>query len=565
MIKDRSLIEWYWGLRDRRRNTLARILEVDYAHLTLENGDDLYLTRYGLPFAGLLRPENFWLDQEWFRANSLRLEGTSAVYRVRTKPVDGRGKEIILKWNRMGQEVPGEGLSGADFNSPFEEFSLVMELRDALYASSGRVALQKPLAVYVPAERVELWQSGRSEDKMRRKLRSHAGAPLDMYRSYAVVYEWIDGLDADQASRRGLLDPEAARRLSEAMDRELAARGFRVADSKPQHVILRPRGGGELARDRDGEALRALVDYELLEPTPEREAAVKRERRAAYLQRQKDRFAVNAPVKFHPHLSHVNILGVDYIYGKVESTGGRLWVVGKDPYLFDYFLPEKWEQSPKTLLSPSGHLHQIVTADNVRLVCEISQVGIRPDLDPYRANEKRMWEHGCNSPFEQVYYARRAEQGGLGAVYPRAVYMTGRAAEIPPHLFDGRRYETHQHYRTPGGGPVLEKGREYLIFWGFWNGPDEKLAVKDGDYYQGIDALLAWRQRLITEPEYFLVMREAEERLARAGLRDLNLTGDHILLSLDADRKVLIRDEHGRPEARLRNFQFFQDIPKEAR
>ena len=34
-------------------------------------------------------------------------------------------------------------------------------------------------------------------------------------------------------------------------------------------------------------------------------------------------------------------MGVDYVYGEVESTGGALWVVGRDPVLFDYFLPEK--------------------------------------------------------------------------------------------------------------------------------------------------------------------------------------------------------------------------------
>lgn len=38
------------------------------------------------------------------------------------------------------------------------------------------------------------------------------------------------------------------------------------------------------------------------------------------------------------HLSCLNIMDVDYVFGVAESTGGRLWVVGKDPLLFDYFL-----------------------------------------------------------------------------------------------------------------------------------------------------------------------------------------------------------------------------------
>ncbi|MHC4715835.1 MAG: hypothetical protein ACYS5V_02595, partial [Planctomycetota bacterium] len=71
-------------LRDCPR---IRVMDVEYVHVTTDQGDDLYLTAHGLPFAGQLMPDRFWSDKAWSRANRQRLNGTSAVYRIRTKPV----------------------------------------------------------------------------------------------------------------------------------------------------------------------------------------------------------------------------------------------------------------------------------------------------------------------------------------------------------------------------------------------------------------------------------------------------------------------------------------------
>jgi len=43
---------------------IIRVLGVDYIHFKLKNGDDIYLANYGLPFIELLKPENFWTDEE---------------------------------------------------------------------------------------------------------------------------------------------------------------------------------------------------------------------------------------------------------------------------------------------------------------------------------------------------------------------------------------------------------------------------------------------------------------------------------------------------------------------
>ena len=120
-----------------------------------------------------------------------------------------------------------------------------------------------------------------------------------------------------------------------------------------------------------------LVDFELLERTPVREDIIKREKRADYFKRQEDRFDIEIPKKFHPYLHHVSIMDIDYVYGNVESTKGRLWVVGRDPYLFDYFLPERWEGTPKTKLSIYNEIYTTVTKENIRLTVE-SQGTVSP-------------------------------------------------------------------------------------------------------------------------------------------------------------------------------------------
>ena len=94
-IHKRDIISKY------QNHPIVRILDVDYVHLTLTNGDDMYVTSLGLPFLENLRPENFWTDQKWFQENSCRLSGTSCLYKVRTKKVHGKYKDIVLKWNRI--------------------------------------------------------------------------------------------------------------------------------------------------------------------------------------------------------------------------------------------------------------------------------------------------------------------------------------------------------------------------------------------------------------------------------------------------------------------------------
>ncbi len=531
------------------------VLGVEFVHVQLPGGDDLYLTDHGRPFADQLLPQNYWTDQAWFASHSTKLPGTSTLYRIATKPVAGRSIDVVLKWNRMGQDIPGEtaasDLAGAEFNSPFEEFSLLLELRNTRFESPGAVYTHKPLAIYVPGAYVDLDRLGRRAYKIEAMQRSHREVTLDINRQYAVIYEWTRGIDAAEALERGLLDEEALMRLMEAAGRDMSRKGFRVRDNKVRHHIVRPTRDGGLARTRRGDILYALVDFELLERTPGREKATRASKRKAYLVKQAHRF--EAGEEFPEGLTPVNVMGVDHVFGRTESTRGALWVVGKTPSLFEYFLPEKWRRTPRTKLSVASEIYETITKDNIHLVWRVSRVGQRPDMDPFRADEKKILDYGYNSPFEEISLSMELTAHGIETTYPRAVYMTGHKTTISPALLEDSRYRSHRELLTPDEHPLLSGYHDYMIIWGYWNGPDELLAEKDEEYYRGLNALAANRDGLISEETYLRLMEETRNRLAAVGIEDLNLRGTHLLLSQDRSGRLAL-DAAALPAVRICNF-----------
>jgi hypothetical protein len=250
------------------------LLGVDYARLKTKDCGDLYLTRFGLPFYQHLAPE-YWYAPDWFAERRLRLEGTSTIYRLPTKPVHGCSLDLIVRFSRMGQEIPlgMQFLSDnvqAEFNSPFEEFALVMALRTAHRGTSRqRMFTKRPLAIYEPAAKLQDWQTGRLESKMAAKRARHPEVKLDKSRLYILLYGWIDGLNAVQAARALGMNGASARGFLRdttlAVIHDLSRHGFRVLDIKPEHIVLRVRRDGSLLRRSSGELAYAVVDYELLE------------------------------------------------------------------------------------------------------------------------------------------------------------------------------------------------------------------------------------------------------------------------------------------------------------
>lgn len=542
--------------------SLTRFLNVEYVHAKTSDGGDLYVTRHGLPFIRHLFPEN-WYTGKWFKANRERLQGTSTIYRVTTREIGGRSIDLVVKWCRFGQDVPIEtkiieNALNAEFNSPFEEFSLVEELRAA---SNGRcrakIMLQKPLAIYVPPERLQLWQTGRSKHKIASKIAKHPGVEIDILRQYILIYKWVHGINAVEAFERAGIPSCELTSFTDRVIAELREKGFRVLDQKPAHFIVRLRPDGSILKDRQGKYAYTLVDFELLERTPEHEREVQTSRRVSYLVKQRDRFKENATIAWPQHLKPVNIMGVDYVWGLTESTSGSLWVVGHDPDLFDYFQPERWRKTPRTKLSLTDDTYYTKTKDNINIVWKISKVGELPD-DPSEEHARKVITYGYNSPFEEFALAFEMSRRGIPTVYPRAIYMTGLTSseECPA---DMRRFESHRAILTPDGEPVLRSDHDYITVWGFWNGPDESLAEKDGEYYIGINAVNALRRGLINSREYNEVMAHVREALAAAGFEDLTLKGNHVLLTI-SPKGQLMRDPKGVPDFRICNFETIRRI-----
>ncbi|MGB7748201.1 MAG: hypothetical protein WBN75_13040 [Verrucomicrobiia bacterium] len=547
------------------RNTIS-LLGVDYIHLKTEDGGDLYLTRFGLPFWKNLLPEN-WYAREWFEAKRERLEGTSTVYKVPTRPVNGKMLHLVVKWSRVGEMVPFDTLTvnkfiQAEFNSPFEEFSLLMELRRGEAGPAAiRIRTQLPLAIYVPSERLQLWQTGRSEDKIRAKVRRHPGVEIDILRQYVVLFGWIKGLDAvDTAEKFGLegrAPAEFLARVTSLVTHELWQKGFRVVDMKPAHIILRPQPDQTLLRDRNDQFAYALVDYELLERTPEHEQAVRSANRQLYLKHMARRFDTTTANPMPAHLRATNVLGVDYIFGRAESTGGLLWVVGKDPDLFNYFLPERWRRTPNKKLSSRNQTFYTRTKDNIHLVWKISRMGDAPWLKNPEAHEEEVRNYGFNSPFEEFAFALEMGRHGVQTIYPRAIYMTGRQRGSARQVADERHYDGLADFLTPDGEPVARKDRDYITIWGFWNGPDEVLAAQDGKFYQAINVKRAFAGKLISEQTMAELTQMMSRRLSGCGFDDLNLRPHHLLISFDPAQKLVL-DSMNKPEVRLCNFELIR-------
>ncbi len=269
-MSNQANIEPSLGTTFRRR----WIQGVEYHHTETADGGDLFITPFGLPFARHLEPDN-WLAPAWFDSHCRRLRGTSAIYRSQTKPVNGRMLDLIVRYNRVGQDLPIDTLTRdvhthAAFNGPFEEFAQIMALRQVRFGPKRSfVPTKRPLAIYSPATRLELWQTGRCQTQMAIKQARLPEIQLDILRPYILVYGWIKGIDAQDAADKftvvGLSREEFLTQTMAEVEGELEQAGFRVLDMKPAHIILRLDANGRPRRRKDGRLLYALIDYELLE------------------------------------------------------------------------------------------------------------------------------------------------------------------------------------------------------------------------------------------------------------------------------------------------------------
>jgi hypothetical protein len=561
----------------------VNVLGVVYLHRKTEDGGDLYLTRFAEPHQEHLEIHN-WYEESWFTEHRVRLLGTSSVYRVPTRRVNGTSLDLVVKHNRVGEDVPLnthtlQEFVSAEFNSPWEEFALVMEMGDKHFGQQLQwVKVQRPLAIYVPPQRMQVWQSGRSRAKINRIQARHPGVDLDILKQYKLVYEWIRGKNLVELFEHIKIDiADIVHHLkimqTKALD-DLMRKGYLMADMKPEHVIIEdddclriehanPTSDPADARKQVDLIYHLLevgkysvIDYELLFRTPEHEDRVKTARRCCYLDDMKDRLD---PTPLPPHLSRTEILGVPYVFGYAESTGGRMWVVGRNGRLFDYFLPERWRKTPSLSLSEFNEVFYTVTKDNIHLVWETSRVGEFPTDSKFSPDEiAQIRLNGINSPFEEAAISQELNSRGIHAVYIRAIYVTGSLkVEVSA---DPRRYQTHRDITDIGGNAVLAAEHNYITIRGYYNGPDEWVPEHEGQLLTPIDLANAVHRGHITEEQSGEYLARIVARLRDAGYDGSLLRVNDLLLTVNA-RGEIVKDRAGHPDLIICNFETLWRIP----
>lgn len=263
-----------------------RLMGVDYVRLRGLHGGELFVTRLGWRGIESVLPRTWFVGDKFCHVGRALAGATGAVYRVPVPHRAGAPMALVVKFSRAAQDAPvavlEEGLdldrqeselvAGAEFLSPFAEFGAIHRLR----ADAGPAILTKtPLAIYSPPMRYQAWELGRKQyiaHRMSRELLdSQSGVPesrkvsYDWERLYILLYHWIDGIDAEEAERRGVITKETMVALGREARRTLRRFGWMVCDHKPRHVIIRQLPDGGVLR-RGGKIVWGLIDYELLLP-----------------------------------------------------------------------------------------------------------------------------------------------------------------------------------------------------------------------------------------------------------------------------------------------------------
>jgi hypothetical protein len=413
---------------------------------------------------------------------------------------------------------------------------------------------------------MQQWQSGRSRAKINRIRARHPGIDLDILKQYKLVYEWIPGKNLIELFEHIKLDlPDVVHHLKAMQARaleDLCAKGYLMADMKPEHVIIDAEDCERIERSGSADQQVGLVqqimqagrysviDYELLFRTPAHEDQVKSARRHCYLDDQRDRMK---PMPLPSHLSRSEILGVPYLFGHAESTGGRMWVVGRNPRLFDYFLPERWRKTPSLSLSDDNEVFYTVTKDNIHLVWETSRVGEIPADRKYKAEDiEKIKQYGINSPFEEFAIAYDLNRLGIHAVYVRAVYSTGSVKVEPSQ--DVRRFASHRPFLDNEGSPVLDEQHNYITIRGYYNGPDEWVPEHEGSLLTPLDLAKAVRKGVITESQGRAYLDLVVARLRTAGYDGTLLKENDILLTVN-EKGEIMPDRSGMPDLIICNFE----------
>jgi hypothetical protein len=296
----------------------------------------------------------------------------------------------------------------------------------------------------------------------------------------------------------------------------------------------------------------SVVDYELLQHTADYQKEVSAQTRRDYLSAQQHRFDKTV---VPPHLEQIEVFDVPYIVGQAESTGGTLWVVGRNAGLFDYFLPERWRKTPCWLLPGTEESYYTITKDNVHLVWKTSRVGEVPSAAEHEGTAAGQW--GFNSPFEEAAIAHFLNDHGAPTVYFRAIYMTGSRKMEPSS--DRRRYESHKDLKGINGTPLLRDDRNFITIRGYFRGDQDWVAAHDGHLFGRVDLWQAESSGIIDSSTHRKLLDATRQRLRNLDYDGTLLGGRDLILSVHPDTGVVL-DEEKLPEARICNFELIQKV-----
>jgi len=269
----------------------VRAFGVDYIKCTDTEGGDLYITRHGWPMARHLMPEVWFRNGRFHHEGQRLVGGTGTVYRLGLSQPGNPRVELVVKYSRFAEHVPlfmpstlphdlpGYLVENAVFNSPFEEFGLIEDLRRGQYGPVNlRILTKRPLAIYCAPAHLPLWQLGRTPGRFNEYmlalqgdqswLRNERQLHLEIDRQYIMLFGWVRGENAEDVQASGRISENDMKMLTLRVNRELALKGFRILDNKPKHFILRTDRRGRLLI-RNGELVYVQVDFELLQRTDE--------------------------------------------------------------------------------------------------------------------------------------------------------------------------------------------------------------------------------------------------------------------------------------------------------
>ncbi len=314
----------------------------------------------------------------------------------------------------------------------------------------------RPLAIYVPRKYVQGEQLGRRRHKMEAIQRSHEEIAIDWNRNYAVIYEWLKGIDAAEACRKGLLDQRGAGRIGPAGERATCIdKGFAVSDNKPQHIIVRPDARHGLMKDPTGKIALWAGRFRVVE------ADARTRGTAAGAETSGLPDPTGPPVRTPLAVPGGADAGPDHgrrLRLRPGGEHGRSACGSSDatPCCSTISCPRSGGARRAPASARHSEVFETVTKDNVHLVWRVSRVGQIPDADPFVRREKRILDYGYNSPFEEFSIAMELSRKGIETTYPRAIYMTGHRSTVSSSLVDNSRYESHAELRTPEGHPSVE-------------------------------------------------------------------------------------------------------------